>query len=77
MRAGLLWSGDLGGALLGQSATIVGLMAGWIAVGGFSGHAYPSLSGGSDFELRRRTTIGGLAGLALAMLTIVLSIAVG
>jgi hypothetical protein len=67
----------LGGAFLSQSATIVGLMAGWIAVGGFIGYAYPSLSGGSDSELKRRTTIGGLAGLALAMLTVVLSVVFG
>jgi hypothetical protein len=59
-----------GALLLSQSATIVGLMAGWIAVGGFIGHAWPSLSGGSDDELRRRTTIGGLIGLAFAALTV-------
>jgi hypothetical protein len=64
-------------AFLGLSATIVGLMAGWIAVGGFIGHVRPSLSGGSDLELRRGTTIGGVAGLGFAVLTIVVSVVLG
>lgn len=60
--------------LLSLSATIVGLMAGGIAVGGFLGHAGPSLSGKSDRELRRATTLGGLAGLSIALGTIALSV---
>jgi hypothetical protein len=58
---------------LGQSATIVGLMAGGIAVGGFLGHAGPSLSGESEAKLRRATTAGGLVGLGVAVLLIALS----
>lgn len=61
------------GAFLGQLATIVGLMAGGIAVGGFLGHAGPSLSGESDLELRHATTVGGLIGLLTVLLAIVLS----
>jgi hypothetical protein len=62
------------GALVGQMATIIGLMAGGIAVGGFIGHARPSLLGKPELELRQMTTIGGLAGLALAVLIVVLSV---
>jgi hypothetical protein len=62
------------GALVGQIATIVGLMAGGIAVGGFIGHARPSLLGKPDLELRQMTTIGGLVGLMLSVLVIVLSV---
>lgn len=58
---------------LGQSATIAGLMAGWIAVGGFIGHSWLSLFGDPESELGRATTIGGLAGLAFAILTVALS----
>lgn len=60
-------------AFLGQSATIVGLMAGGIAVGGFIGHAGPSLVGESEAKLSRASTVGGLAGLAIVLLLIVLS----
>lgn len=67
----------LGGAFLSQSATIVGLMAGGIAVGGFLGHAGPSLSGGSELKLRRGTTTGGLVGLSFAVLLVALSAAFG
>jgi hypothetical protein len=56
---------------LNQSATVVGLMAGGIAVGGFLGHARPSLSGDSEMKLRRATTRGGLAGLCLVLLLII------
>jgi hypothetical protein len=64
-------------ALLGQIATIVGLMAGGIAVGGFLGHARPSLNGEPDVELRRMTILGGLAGLAAVGVLIALSVVVG
>ena len=64
------------GTILSQSATIVGLMAGAIAVGGFLAHAGPSLADRSEQELRHATTIGGLGGLAAAVLVIVLSVAV-
>jgi hypothetical protein len=63
-------------ALLSQIATIVGLMAGGIAVGGFLGHAGPSLAGRSDARLRRATAIGGLAGLGLALFAVVLSVGI-
>ena len=53
------------GDLLGQMTTIVGLLAGGIAVGGFLGHARPSLHGEPDAELRRATTLGGLVGLGI------------
>jgi hypothetical protein len=62
------------GALVGQIATIVGLMTGGIAVGGFIGHARPSLLRKPELELRQMTTIGGLVGLALAVLVVVLSV---
>lgn len=64
-------------ALLSQIATIVGLMAGGIAVGGFLGHVRPSLNSESDAELRRTTTLGGLVGLAAVGLLIALSVVVG
>ena len=65
------------GTVLSQSATIVGLMAGTIAVGGFIAHAGPALSGQHDEGLRRATTIGGLGGLVGAVFLIVWSAAVG
>jgi hypothetical protein len=64
-------------ALLGQIATIVGLLAGGIAVGGFLGHVRPSLNGESDAELRRATTLGGLVGLVIIGVLIALSFVVG
>lgn len=63
----------LANAFLGQLATIVGLMAGGIAVGGFLGHARPSLMGKPDSKLRRATTVGGLIGLGAAVLVVALS----
>jgi hypothetical protein len=65
------------GGLLGQTTTIVGLLAGGIAVGGFLGHAHPSLSDKSESKLRRATTIGGLFGMAFAVGIVVLSMATG
>jgi hypothetical protein len=64
-------------AFLSLSATIVGLLAGWIAVGGFIGHVRPALSCRSDSELRRATAIGGVAGLGFAVLTLVVSVVFG
>jgi hypothetical protein len=63
----------LSSGLLSQSTTIVGLMAGSIAVGGFLGHVGPSMSGESDSKVRRATTVGGLVGLGIAIGLIVLS----
>jgi hypothetical protein len=61
------------GAFIGQLATVVGMMAGGIAVGGFLGQARPSLLGEPDAELRRATTVGGLFGFTGAILAVVLS----
>lgn len=60
--------------LITQSATLVGLLAGSIAVGGFLGHVRPSMSGQPDAKLKRDTTVGGLCGIGLAMGLIVLSV---
>jgi len=68
---------DAGGAFLGQFAVVVGLVAGMIAVGGFLGHVRPAIAGAGERELRRRTAIGGLAGLAGAAAVIVLSVYIG
>jgi hypothetical protein len=77
MRASWSPTVDLVNGLLGQIATIVGLMAGGIAVGGFLGHARPSLNGESDAGLRRATTLGGLVGLGIVGVSIALSFVVG
>ncbi len=58
-------------ALLGQIATIVGLMAGGIAVGGFLDHARLSLNGEPDVELRRMTTLVGLAAVGVLIAVVV------
>jgi hypothetical protein len=67
----------LASGFLSQSATIVGLLAGSIAVGGFLGHARPSLASEPDTELRRATTTGGLIGLGVALLLMALSAVFG
>jgi hypothetical protein len=51
-------------AFLSHLATLVGLLAGGIAIGGFLGHARPGLSEGSDAEIRHATTTGGLIGMS-------------
>jgi len=56
-----------------QLATATGFLAAAIAVGGFVAHAGPAIAGREDSELRRRTAIGGLYGLAVAVLLIVAS----
>jgi hypothetical protein len=61
------------GTILGQSVTLVGFMAGAIAVGGFLGHAGPVLAGWREEELRRATVVGGLWGIGGAIFVIVLS----
>jgi hypothetical protein len=65
------------GTIASEVATFVGLMAGAIAVGGFLGHAGPTLSGGTEDELREATVIGGLWGLAGACVVIILSVSIG
>jgi hypothetical protein len=61
------------GSIVSSSAAAAGLMAAGIAVGGFVLHAAPALSGWPEERLRRRTVVGGLAGLAVAISIIVLS----
>jgi hypothetical protein len=61
------------GSIMGTATATTGLMAAAIAVGGFVLHALPALSSAPDERLRRITVIGGLCGLAVALLVIVLS----
>lgn len=61
------------GSIIGTATTATGLMAAAIAVGGFVLHVVPALSSAPDERLRRATVIGGLCGLAVALLVIVLS----
>ena len=60
-------------AFLGEVTTIVGLVAGLIAVGGFLGHVQPALAGANEKEIRQATVRGGLGGVALALAVVVLS----
>jgi hypothetical protein len=59
--------------ILSHSATLVGFMAGAIAVGGFIAHAGPALSGQRDEGVRSATVLGGLAGLAVSLFVAVIS----
>jgi hypothetical protein len=59
--------------LVSQSASIIGLMAGAIGVGGFLGHARPALAGWTEAEVRRAMVVGGLWGVAGVAVIIVLS----
>jgi hypothetical protein len=61
------------GSILGTATATTGLVAAAIAVGGFSLHVIPALSGAPEDRLRRATVIGGLCGLVVAILVIVLS----
>lgn len=61
------------GPIVGEFATIVGLLAGMIAVGGFIAHARPALSGDSEREIREATISGGILGLCIALFVVVLS----
>lgn len=65
---------DVADSFLSQFAVIVGLLAGSIAVGGFLGHAGPTLAVWREDELRLATVVGGLWGLAIATFVIVLSV---
>jgi hypothetical protein len=53
--------------------TAVGVLAGTIAVGGFLGHVRPALAEDPELEVRRAMAKGGLAGLAAAVVVVVLS----
>ena len=61
------------GPLASESAGLVGLLAGLIAVGGFIAHSGPALAGGSEKRIREATVQGGLAGLATGLVVVVLS----
>jgi len=60
-------------SIAAEFATAIGVLGGTIAVGGFLGHVGPALDGASEFEVRRATAKGGLAGLGAAALVVVLS----
>jgi len=49
-------------------------MAASIAVGGFIAHVGPALAGEDETKVRAATVIGGLGGLAVAVLVIVGSV---
>jgi len=57
--------------LLDRSATVAGLMAAAIAVGGFLAHAVPALAGWDEKTLRQITVIGGLWGVGGAIAVVV------
>ncbi len=59
--------------ILGWFATVVGLLTGSIAIGGFLAHIGPALSGASEEELRVATVIGGTVGLGIGASVVVLS----
>jgi len=59
--------------LLDRSATVAGLMAAAIAVGGFLAHAGPALAGRDEERLRQIVVVGGLWGVAGAVFVVVLS----
>ena len=58
------------GAIFSNASSGAGLMAASIAVGGFVAHARPALRGQGDPTVRFATVVGGLAGLAIAVLVI-------
>jgi hypothetical protein len=61
------------GPLVSEFATVVGFLAGMIAVCGFIAHSGPVLSGDSEEDIRQATVIGGMAGLGLGLFVAVLS----
>lgn len=65
------------GALLDRSAVALGLMAATIAVGGFVGRARELLRGGDEEAVQRGTVVGGLFGLAGAVMIIVIDVVAG
>jgi hypothetical protein len=65
------------GSIASSVATDAGLTAASIAIFGFLVHAGPALRGAPEGRLRWATTVGGLAGLGVALLVIVLSAYIG
>jgi hypothetical protein len=61
------------GSIASDFATVVGLVAGLIAVGGFVGHAPSVLQGAAEEQIRRGTVIGGLGGSAVGLFVMLLS----
>jgi hypothetical protein len=62
------------GSIATQFSSTAGFIAAAIAIGGFLAHARPAIAGKRDTELRRATAIGGLVGLALALLVTVAAV---
>lgn len=58
---------------MNEFTTVVGLLAGMIAVGGFLGHVRSALAGADEEELRRATVRGGLGGVVGGVVVVVLS----
>ena len=63
-------------AFVDGAATVSGLTAALVAVGGFIAHARPALSGADERRVREATVVGGLGGLVLAALAIFVSFVV-
>jgi hypothetical protein len=63
-----------GRSVITIAATGAGFMAASIAVGGFIVHVGPALTGKDEARVRAATVIGGLGGLAVAVLVIVGSV---
>jgi hypothetical protein len=61
------------GSIINNGATLVGFMAGVIAVGGFLAHARPVLQRRDEQEIRIATVTGGLIGLAVASIATLIS----
>ena len=64
-------------ASLDQFAAAAGLLAAGIGVGGFILHVGPALAESEEWEVRRATVAGGLAGLLIAIGLVVLSAWIG
>jgi len=61
------------GTIINDGATLVGFMAGAIAVGGFLAHTRPVLQRHDEQAIRVATVIGGLIGLGLASTSLFLA----
>jgi uncharacterized transporter YbjL len=61
------------GSIAGDFAAALGLFAGAIAVTGFLAQALPTLSGGSEQEIKQAMVIGGLSGCLCAIFVMLLS----
>jgi hypothetical protein len=65
------------GVVLEHSALATGFLAAAIAVGGFIARARAFLAAVPEAELQRSTTVGGICGLAFALILIVIDVIVG